>query len=126
MPLLPIALNPLCFKEINFYQNRVEIARRIFRSKTVYYSNGMVERGILLPGYLIEEVPEKGQSQPTRFLYDFDLWFLPSDATRKIEMILDYLTDDSSKKNPRVFKRSILSKAGCETMKQAGAPMNPC
>jgi hypothetical protein len=81
----------------------------------------MVERGILLPGYLIEEVREKGQTQPTRFIYDFDLWFLPSEAARKIETILDYLTDDSSKKNPRVFKRSILPRAGGKTVKQAGA-----
>jgi hypothetical protein len=121
MPFLPIALNPLCFKEIIFYSNRVEIVRRIFRSKTIYYSNGMVERGILLPGYLLEEVPEKGQTPPTRLLYDFDLWFLPSEAGKKIEAILDYLTDDASKKNPRVFRRSTLPKTDWKTIKQAAA-----
>jgi len=35
LPLLSLALNPLCFKEIIFYPNRVEIVRRIFRSKTI-------------------------------------------------------------------------------------------
>jgi len=67
-----------------------------------------VESGTLFPGYLIEEVREKGQPERTRFLYDFALFFFPSGAGKKIEMILDYLTGDSSKKNPRVFKRSIL------------------
>ncbi|MGO9569374.1 MAG: hypothetical protein ACLP5H_17710, partial [Desulfomonilaceae bacterium] len=95
--------------------------RRIFRCKTIYYSNGMVERGTLLPGYLIEEVREQGQPQPTRFFYDFDITLFPADATKRVEMILDYLTDDSSKKNPRVFKRSILPRAGCKTIKQAAA-----
>jgi hypothetical protein len=120
-PLVPLAFNPLCFKEIIFYPNRVEILRRIFRSKTIYYSNGMVERGYLLPGYLIDKVREKGQPQPTRFLYDFDLWFLPSEAARKIETILDYLTNDSSKKNPRVFRRSVLPGAAGKTTKQPDA-----
>jgi hypothetical protein len=107
-PFLPIAFNPLCFKEIIFYPNRVEIVRRIFRSKTIYYSNGTVERGILLPGYLIEEAPEKGQPQPTRFYYDFSVFWFSLAAGKKIETILDYFTDDSSNKNPRAFKRSIL------------------
>ena len=121
LPLLSLAFNPLCFKEIIFYPNRVEIVRRIFRSKTIYFSNGLVERGILLPGYLIEEVREKGQPQPTRFYYDFTVFWFSSEAGKKIETILDYLTDDSSNKNPRVFKRSILPRAGWNTVKQAGA-----
>ena len=120
-PLLPLVLNPLCFKEIIFYSNRVEIVRRIIRCKTIYYSNGMVERATLLPGYLIEEVREKEQPQPTRLYNDMEVFFFPSGAAKKIETILDYLTDDTSKKNPRVFKKSILPGAGCKTIKQAAA-----
>jgi hypothetical protein len=108
LPLLSLALNPLCFKEIIFYPNRVEIGRRIFRSKTIYYSNGMVERGTLLPGYLIEELREKGRPQPTPFIYDFEPFLFPSEAGKRIETILDYLTDDSSKKKLRPFKRFML------------------
>jgi hypothetical protein len=108
LPFLLLALNPLCFKEIIFYPNRVETVRRIFRGKTIYYSNGMVERGTLLPGYLIEELPEKGQLKSIPFLYAFELFFFPSEAGREIETILDYLTDDLSKKKLRPFKRFIL------------------
>jgi hypothetical protein len=108
LPLLPLALNPICFKKIIFYQNRVEIVRRIFRSKTIYYSNGAVKKGMLLPGYLIEEVKDKALPHRTQFLYDFRLLFFPSEAGKGIETILDYLTDDSSKKKLRPFKRFIL------------------
>jgi hypothetical protein len=108
LPFLPLALNPLCFKEIIFYPNRVEIVRRIFRSKTMYYSNGAVKKGMLLPGYLIEEVKDKALPHRTPFIYDFEPFFFPSEAGKKIETILDYLTDDSSKKKLRSFKKFIL------------------
>ncbi len=108
LPFLPIALNPICFRKIIFYSNRVEIVRRIFRDKTIYYSSGAVKKGMLLPGYLIEEVEHKVRPHRTPFLYDFRLLFFPSDAAKKIETILDYLADDSTNKSTRVFKRSIL------------------
>jgi hypothetical protein len=108
LPLLYLALNPICFKEIIFCPNRVQIVRRILRPKTIYYSNARLDRGTLLPGYLIEEVPEKGQPKRTPFIYDFQPYFFPSEAAKKVETILDYLTDDSSKKNPRLFKRAVL------------------
>jgi hypothetical protein len=110
LPLLSVALSPLWFKEIIFYANRVQIVRRIFRRKTIYYSNATVKRGTLLPGYLIEEVREKGQPQRTPFLYDFQPYFFPSEAEKKIETILDYLTDDSTNKSTRLFKRCMLPK----------------
>jgi hypothetical protein len=108
LPFLPIVLNPICFKKIVFYSDRVEIVRRILRSKTIYYSNARVDRGTLLPGYLIEEVREKGKPQRTPFLYDFQLLFFPSEAAKKIETILDYLTDDSTNKGTRLFKKCEL------------------
>ena len=110
LPILPVALSPLWFKEIIFYANRVQIVRRIFRRKTIYYSNATVKRGTLLPGYLIEEVREKGQPQRTPFLYDFQPYFFPSEAEKKIETIRDYLTDDSTNKSTRLFKRCMLPK----------------
>jgi hypothetical protein len=108
LPFLPIALNPICFKKIVFYSDRVEIRRRFFRVKTIYYSDGAVKEGMLLPGYLIEEVGRKARPHRTPFLYDFQPYFFSSEAEKKIETILDYLTDDSTNKGTRLFKKSKL------------------
>lgn len=108
LPILPVVLSPLYFTEIVFYPNRVQITRPVLRSKTIYYSRGAVKRGTLLPGYLIEESREKGQTQRTPLLYDFQPYFFSSEATRRIQTILDYLTDDSTNKGTRLFKRSML------------------
>ncbi len=111
LPLLPVldfGLNPLFFREIIFYPNRLKIVRRILGCKTVYYSNGTVEKGTMRDGYIIEPVPEKAHAQRTRFFYDIELLFFASEAAAPFRKILDYLSDDSSQKKLRVFKRSML------------------
>jgi hypothetical protein len=107
-PVLGFGLNPLLFKEFIFYPNRLGIVRRIFRSKTVYHSNAVVEKGTLTAGHLIYEAREKGKPQQTPFFYDIYTSFFSSEAREEIENIFDYLTDDSSQKNPRIFKRRML------------------
>lgn len=110
VPILQVAFTPLFFKEINFYPNRVEIVRRMFPPKIVYYSRATVEKGMLTAGYLIEEAREKGKSRRTRFFYDIEPFLFASEARERLEAIFDYLSGDSSEKNPRVFTRSVLSR----------------
>lgn len=128
VPLLDMGVNPLLFKEIIFYSNRIEIVRRILKPKTVYYSCATVEKGSWSSGYLVEKLPEKRKSKRTRFFYDIRLSFFPTNTANEIESIFDYLADDSSQTNPRVFKRSTLPKdvlLGRPVQARAASPSGP-
>lgn len=111
---LLFVLDSALFKGIEFFGDRVTKLWYVFGSRTVQYSSGMAKAPdwymrLLSSAHFIVEVKDDGRPVPLRLPIMYYAFFFPSDTAKKIEMIIDYLTEDTEN-NPRKFKRSMLPK----------------
>lgn len=107
-----LALDSMSFKELRFYQDRVVKIWHIFGSRTIFYRTAKV---IDPPSYLrwlsyaIRETEENGKDLLLQMPVSYVACLFPSDSSKMIGKILDYLTEDTEN-NPRTFKKVGLPK----------------
>jgi hypothetical protein len=111
--MLLFTLDSILFKELLFYQDRVVKVWHIFGSRTIYYVAGKIVdpprywRWVLSGHHIRETRSGKNFVLQIPVLYIGSMF--PSTTARKIETIMDYLTQDVQN-NPRNFKKASLPK----------------
>ena len=111
--VLLYALDSLLTKLIIFYQDRVVKIWNFLGQETIYYSkakvsgaprNWQIQR---LNWYQITETKHNGRSLLFQIPIIYGAYFVPPDAAKKIDWIIDYLTGKNEKTH-RMFKESFL------------------
>jgi hypothetical protein len=107
--LLIFALDALFFERLLFYQDRVVKVWRLFGRRTLYYSRASITQNEESIARYIVESYEDGSSVRFRLPIMYIARLFPRETTKRIGIIVDYLTEDN-RKGSRKFKKSTLPK----------------
>jgi hypothetical protein len=112
--ILLVFLEAIFFKELLFYRDRVMKVWHLFGQKTIPYTRANVKRPDwymrwVSSAHHIFESEEDGRPIRMRLPLLYHSSFFPPKTATKIEMIMDYMTEDKEN-NPRKFRKSILPK----------------
>jgi hypothetical protein len=112
--MLYVPLDAIFFKELLFYQDRVVKVWHLLGQKSIPYSRASVKgpdwyMRWLSSAHHIFESKDDGKPIPMRLPLLYHSFFFTPKTRKRIEMIMDYMTEDKEN-NPRKFRKSVLPK----------------